>query len=483
MQSSTKDIILIIEKDPDNTKLFSLIFRDQDFHVLYSQKISDAQKLIDRFEIKLVISDLINVDGDIIDFFERIENVYPDVKRVLLTDYIDNEKLSDAINRGRIFNYLRKPIDPKKLNVLIRNALNHYNLTKKNVSLLIDLKLKNTELSKLLVELKNEEKKFRNIFNSSPDPSYIIKCDGEVLLYNQSAKEICECNNIACDSHSIFNLIYSDNITELKKYIAGVNEHTNSIIEVFIESPDKQKITYYELKGYTLKYKDEECIRITLRDVSAKKELEKKVIQTIIQTEEKERKRFAQELHDGIGPLLSTTKLYLQWFNKPESKMNKGIIISKMEETLEETVASIREISNNLSPNTLNNFGLGAALKTFINRIRSVSGIHFIYVNKLTKRLNEQVEITIYRLVCELINNAIKHSEAQEVNIQIEERDEIDITFKDNGKGFNVEEKLVEGKGAGLINLSTRIQSLGGQYQIDSKPGKGTKVHIKINAN
>ena len=68
MLDTTKDIILIIEKDPDNTKLFSFIFKNQDFHVLYAQKITDAQKLINRFEIKLIISDLINTDGDIIDF-------------------------------------------------------------------------------------------------------------------------------------------------------------------------------------------------------------------------------------------------------------------------------------------------------------------------------------------------------------------------------------------------------------------------------
>jgi len=191
MQKQTKDIILVIEKDPDNTKLFSLIFRSQDFQVLYSQKIREAQRLIDRFEVKLIISDIVNTDADIIDFFESIEDSYPYIKRMLLTDYIDNEKLSDAINRGRIFNYLQKPIDPKKLVVVINNALEQYNLSKKNESLVIDLQAKNIELTNLLQELKNEEEKFRNIFNSSPDPSFIIKKDGSILLANLSAQDFC----------------------------------------------------------------------------------------------------------------------------------------------------------------------------------------------------------------------------------------------------------------------------------------------------
>ncbi len=483
MQKPIKDIILVIEKDPDNTKLFSLIFRNQEFQVLYSQKIKDAKKLIDRFEIKLIISDIINTDGDIVDFYEKVEHSYPHIKRMLLTDYIDNEKLSDAINRGRIFNYLPKPIDPKKLIVVIKNALDQYNLSKRNEGLVTDLKAKNIELVNLLQELKNEEEKFRNIFNSSPDPSFIIQKDGSILLANHSAQQFCCKKNKECKYSSIFELVYSDSPINLKNYILDVNSNTNSTLEVFIDLGDRNRIKYYELKGYTLNYKGEECIRITLRDISVKKEMEQKVIQTIIQTEEKERRRFAQELHDGIGPLLSTTKLYLQWFNKPESKMDKGIIISKMEETLEETVASIREISNNLSPNTLNSFGLGAALKTFINRIRNVSDINFIYNNKLTKRLDEHIEITIYRLICELINNSIKHSEAKRVNIQIEDNKDIEILYYDDGKGFDVVEKLKSGKGAGLMNLSTRVQSLGGLYNIDSKPGKGTKVHIKLSAN
>ncbi len=483
MQKPAKDIILIIEKDPDNTKLFSLIFRKQEFEVLYSQKIKDAKRLIERFEIKVIISDIINTDGDIIDFLEIVERHHPHIKRILLTDYIDNEKLTDAINRGRIINYLPKPIDPQKLIVVVKNALDQYNLSKRNEILVTNLRTKNIELINLLQELKNEEEKFRNIFNSSPDPSFIIRKDGSILLANHSAHEFCCKKDRKYEYNSIYELVYSENPFYLKNYILSVNRNTNSTLEVSLKLDNKKIINFFELKGYTLNYKGEECVRITLRDISAKKETEQKVIQTIIQTEEKERRRFAQELHDGIGPLLSTTKLYLQWFNKPESKMDKGIIISKMEETLEETVASIREISNNLSPNTLNSFGLSAALKTFINRIRNVSDINFNYNNKLNKRLDEHIEITIYRLICELINNSIKHSEAQKVNIIIEEQEDIEITYNDDGKGFDVVEKIQSGKGAGLMNLSTRVQSLGGLYNIDSKPGKGTKVHIKLNAN
>ncbi|MCW3805221.1 histidine kinase [Plebeiibacterium marinum] len=483
MQGIAKDIVLIIEEEPGSAKLYSLIFRNEPFDILYATSISGAKEIMEEVPVKIIISDIINLRGDIVEFFEHIEFTNPLIKRIIISDYIDSNIVSDAVNRGRIYNYMRKPIDPKKLIVTVKNALNQYNLAKHNEQLLLDLRKKNVELHKTLKELSAEEEKFRNLFNSSADPIIIIAPSGKVLLTNTRAKAICNNFHSSCEDANIFNVIYSDTPVSLKSYISDQTRDIDQTIEVFMESMDTDKILYFELKAYPLKYKFKHSTGIILRDISLKKELENKVIQTIIQTEEKERRRFAQELHDGIGPLLSTTKLYLQWLNKPDSRADKKQIVSKMEETLEETVLSVREISNNLSPKTLTNFGLGPALQNFIKRISTVSAIEFNYNNRLNQRLNEQLEITIYRLICELINNSVKHAEAQNIDIEIIKNEEIDIIYSDDGIGFNVEKKLEQNNGAGLINLSTRVLSLGGLYNIESSPGNGTKVYIRLNAN
>ena len=121
---------------------------------------------------------------------------------------------------------------------------------------------------------------------------------------------------------------------QVTKKLINIKLEKQSIIEVQLVKKLSNK--YYELKAYPILFKNRNAAIITLRDISARKEALKKEMQTIILTEEKERRRFAQELHDGIGPLLSTTKLYLQWFNKPNANIDKGTIVSKMEETIEE---------------------------------------------------------------------------------------------------------------------------------------------------
>ena len=238
----------------------------------------------------------------------------------------------------------------------------------------------------------------------------------------------------------------------------------------------------YEVASYSFKYRGNMAYMLSFRDISERKEMRKKMMQAIIETEEMERRRFAQELHDGIGPLLSTTKLYLQWFNMPKAKLDKSVLISKMEETLEETILSLREISNNISPNTLLSFGLKVALKNFIGRINNVSGITFEYDCSIPERLEKQNEITIYRLICELINNSLKHSQAKNIKIFINGNDNsVEVNYEDDGKGFDVKEVMKENKGSGLVNIINSVESLGGQYKIMSAKGEGTRFEVHLN--
>ncbi|TLX72160.1 PAS domain S-box protein [Labilibacter sediminis] len=475
MLKVTKDKILIVENNPDSIKLFQMIFGDM-YEILFRDTALTAFEILEKNDIKVIICDHINIGESVIDFFEKINSQFPSVQRILITDYIDQEQIAEAINRGRIFNYINKPISPKKLTIIVGKAIDQYNLQENNIRLLHSLKTKNDELKELLQELRSEEEKFRNIFNASPDPILIVDKHGLIISSNPHARSLYPANTQTEDAMFISKLICPEDQLLTKEYISRVVQHGESMIELRIGV----NRTEYELNGYPVRYKGTNAIMITLRDLSTRKELQKKLLQTVIQTEEKERRRFAQELHDGIGPLLSTTKLYLQWFNKPKAKMDKKVIISKMEETLEETIASLREVSNNISPNTLMSFGLNTALKTFINRIRNVSHIEFIYENKLSSRLKEEYEITIYRLLCECINNSIKHAEAKLIKIEIVANDFLDIFYSDDGKGFVVSDVINEKRGSGLVNMKTRIQSLGGQYQITSSPDNGTSINIRL---
>ncbi len=214
---------------------------------------------------------------------------------------------------------------------------------------------------------------------------------------------------------------------------------------------------------------------------------EKMFLNTIIQTEERERKRFAKDLHDGLGPLLSTVKMSVSSLAQLEHDKAAFEIVKNTEMVINEAIKSLKEISDNLSPHVLNNFGLLRALRNFINKINVTKAIHIKLDSNLEdERFESNIEVILYRVVCELINNTIKHADAKNVEISlIKYQKSITIVYHDNGKGFNKEilEEKPGNRGMGFSNIFSRINSLKGDISVDSESGKGTTVKIKVKTN
>lgn len=211
---------------------------------------------------------------------------------------------------------------------------------------------------------------------------------------------------------------------------------------------------------------------------------EKMFLNTIIQTEEKERKRFAKDLHDGLGPLLSSVKMSVSSLAQMKQDEASREIIENTELVINEAIKSIKEISDNLSPHVLSNFGLVRALSNFINKINIAKTIRINLDTELKdERFDSNVEVVLYRVLCELINNTIKHANAKKINISLSAEGEyLTIVYKDDGKGFDVG-KIIEqqgGNGMGFSNIYSRINSLKGEINIESENKKGTMVTIKV---
>ena len=211
---------------------------------------------------------------------------------------------------------------------------------------------------------------------------------------------------------------------------------------------------------------------------------EKMFLKAIIQTEEKERKRFAKDLHDGLGPLLSTVKMSISTLKGMQQDDVSKEIVNNTELVINESIKSIKEISNNLSPHILDNFGLIRALRSFINKINATCAIKVNLVSNIgDDRFDSDTEVVLYRVLCELINNTIKHSRAKKIEISLFMDDKIlNIVYQDDGKGFDKSELDHFGdRGMGLSNMMSRINSLKGEMWIDSEPGGGMMTTIKVN--
>ena len=210
---------------------------------------------------------------------------------------------------------------------------------------------------------------------------------------------------------------------------------------------------------------------------------EKRVLNAIIYTEENERKRFANDLHDGLGPILSTVKMSLSSLSPRINDPSGTVILNNTVHLVNEAISTIKDISNNLSPHILSNFGLTSAINTFTTKINQTKIVEIDFKSNMEhQRIESDKEVVIYRAVCELINNAIRHSGASRIEIELNKHDKfITLQFSDNGRGFDTSSLSREDtKGMGLSNIETRVKTVEGIFILESTPGKGTSALIKV---
>ena len=211
---------------------------------------------------------------------------------------------------------------------------------------------------------------------------------------------------------------------------------------------------------------------------------ERRILNTVLRTEEKERLHFSKELHDGLGPLLSSAKMSLGELSKSCTSQEDAQLIANTSYVIEEAIRSIREISNKLSPHTLNTFGLAKAVGSFINTTLSINAKRGIAIdfrtNLRTECFDPNIEVILYRVIGELVSNSLKHSGATQLTLDMQYADDtITIDYADNGKGFDPE--AVIDTGMGLSNITSRIQSLKGTISIESARTQGMHAHISVN--
>jgi len=210
---------------------------------------------------------------------------------------------------------------------------------------------------------------------------------------------------------------------------------------------------------------------------------EKRVINAIINTEENERKRFAKDLHDGLGPILSTVKMSLSALTDRIKDPSGSVILTNTNHLVNEAISTIKDISNNLSPHVLSNFGLASAISAFTTKINQTKAVEIDFNSNMEgQRLDNEKEVVIYRAVCELINNSILHSGASRIEIELNKHEKfITLQFYDNGRGFDTSSLSKEDtKGTGISNIETRVKTVEGVFILESTPGKGTSALIKL---
>ena len=220
-------------------------------------------------------------------------------------------------------------------------------------------------------------------------------------------------------------------------------------------------------------------ILLTASDISFRVKTENLIIRAIIDTQEKERQRLAQDLHDGLSQQLSGIKFYVSSTAEiTKNKMQKAIL-QKSSKAMGNVIADMRNICFNLMPGTLADFGLIKAVKEFCNYSPYNRKVNFfIKQDSKLPEFSPELKIDLYRVIQEFITNAINHGKANKIIIALRcSRQVLSLRLVDNGAGFNVANS---GKGMGLQNARSRVKSHNGKITITSIINKGTRYLITI---
>ncbi len=197
----------------------------------------------------------------------------------------------------------------------------------------------------------------------------------------------------------------------------------------------------------------------------------------LMEGQEHERQRITQELHDGVGQLLTAIRIRIEMLD------DNLALKHDLKTQINETIAEIKRISYNVMPHALVDYGLEAAFKGLCDNIKKYSPltIDFRYVKEVERKLSFDISIAVFRIVQEGLNNIINHAKASHVNLHILEKDDsIYVIIEDNGVGFDESEII---RGSGLRNMNERARLLNGTTEIHSIPGNGTTVEVNIPLN
>jgi PAS domain S-box-containing protein len=327
--------------------------------------------------------------------------------------------------------------------------------------------------------LKESEEKYRKVFEESSDCIFLADQKLSIVEMNKAGQKLFNIQHAAPISLMSFIQKKEDKrrlLSELKIYKNSANFLTQLSI-------NEGTMVDCLLTINSILNNKNNCVgyRGIIKDISIQKQTEKLVLKTIVDTQEKERKRFAKDIHDSLGQQLSAIKFYIGTsVAATNDEVNKSIL-TKANNALLHTLAEMRNICFNIMPKTLENYGLVASLNELCNQLEIHEKLAFhLKVNPGFPLLNRELEISIFRIVQEFINNSIKHGKASSIKIHMQKKMNFaEIVLTDNGIGFNVEEGYKK-NGMGLTNVRSRIIPYNGDINIISKPGKGVTYIITL---
>lgn len=325
------------------------------------------------------------------------------------------------------------------------------------------------------------ENKFKTLFQSTSDEIFLVDINGKFIEANNIVSEVLGYSNDEL-SKMYLKDICSEQYSDVMETIIDQVKTGETITEAEYKTKDGK--TYpVEMKSTLIQYGEQQVILNIARNISERKQTERKILNAIIETEQKERERFARDLHDELGNILSSMNIYFQLIKSSTiDEAERENLLGYFKGLLNEAIASTKEIANNLSPNIITRFGLSSAVQMFCDKINKTGLIKIYLTTSTNEKFSKDFEINIYKIITELINNTLKHALADRIYIALSDENKLfRLKYEDSGIGFDYDKTMKEknNKGMGLSNITSRVTAIGGTMKIESNKLIGTRINIQ----
>lgn len=335
-------------------------------------------------------------------------------------------------------------------------------LKKTNKQLNEEIEVKNAYEEKLILS----NQKIKGLFDSGRDGILVVDSDKRVVEANPAIMELTGYGFSDLKNMNIIDLVSPENRefinSEFRKLIAG--EIYKSLVEVIIINSNNNKVPV-ELNSSLLITDEGVLVMAMIRDITSRIELENQKFNAVLEAEERERERFSKDLHDDLGPVFSTLKLYLQTLGSNEKDEGKKEVLDNLSGIVDGAVKQVREISHNMSPYLLRDHGLVEAINVHIKKIEFAEAIKVNFNADLTEtdKISMNMQVVLYRIFLELLNNTLKHAGADEIRIELRVSEfGLEFNYIDNGKGFDIKTLDEANAGIGIKNIINRLAAVKG---------------------
>ncbi len=377
---------------------------------------------------------------------------------------------------------------------------------KDNTIIGVSLSLKNiTRRSIVEDELLQQKFMLEEVYNQSPDALFLISAKTQkVISYNETALSLFHLDK---DSSFIsYKQLFDvgNKVDFWQQREQNLLEHGHDTFEANCKTEDGTEFiggTYlklFEVNGIShllirisditdkVKQREYKLALLDMKRQHSENMLRQKNLGMLVHGQELERQRISKELHDGIGQMLTAIRLQVSSMESDDIESDRKLA----NEMIDSTITEVKRISNNLMPSAIVDLGLIPALESMFAKVPTTIEVLFDYDHFVMDiGLSKKQEITIYRILQEALNNTLKYADATLVNIGIKFQnvDYLAVNYKDNGKGFSIDNNLtnfgIQTLGNGLLNMRERAEMIGASFSLTSKPSEGMTINVLIPIN